>query len=184
MLLKHIYISYIHWVFGIELTTNQKLTLPETNSSPLKIDRLLEDYFPFGARLIFRCELLNFQWVSFWIKSWSKVRVPNLPSYGCKQKKSSALVFFLQIVSIYHPGAITKKTKAGEGGGCFEWRFEWNCGNSFPQSSQQPCTSEIKDTRDPETNSNIAPKNGSTWNTIAFPIGALNGLFSGAFGTC
>ena len=32
-------------------------TLPETNKSPLQIG-WLGDYFPFGARTIFRCELL------------------------------------------------------------------------------------------------------------------------------
>ena len=41
------------------LTTHDD-TLPETNSSPLKMDgwKMYEDVFPFGARPIFRGELL------------------------------------------------------------------------------------------------------------------------------
>ena len=48
-------------------------TLPETNSLHLQMDGWKDEFFPFGAKPIFRCKLLVFGSVVFWTRKMAYI---------------------------------------------------------------------------------------------------------------
>ena len=68
-------------------------TPPKFNSSPLKNEGL-EVYFPFGARPIFRGELLNFRGVSCWKKT-PHVFKSLANAFRSQDSKTAVRLFFL-----------------------------------------------------------------------------------------